>query len=405
MNFTQRIIISMVLGVLFGIILNISSSILDFNINFLVEGILYPVGTIFISLLKLMVIPLVFVSIICGVSSLGNLNALRRISIKTVLLYMLTTSLAIIIALLVAYIISPGAGVNISAVAEYSFQSQSPPQFRDVIVNLFPDNPIRAMADGEILQVIIFSLLFGFALVLLGEKGSKISSFFIDLNEVIIRMVFLVISIAPIGVFALIARTFAIQGADVFLPLLSYSIAVMVGLLLQLSLVYSSLLFFSNRDFFKFLNSMRTPVSFAFSTASSSATIPITLDAVEKNLHVKKSISSFTVPLGATINMDGTAIMQGVATVFIANVYAIDLVFSDYLMVIITATLASIGTAAVPSAGMIMLAMVLEQVGLPVEGIALVLGIDRLLDMFRTSINILGDAAITCFIDKTEDKY
>ena len=405
MNFTQRILISMFLGILFGIILNISYSIFGFNINFLVEYILYPLGSIFISLLKLMVIPLVFVSLVCGVTSLQSLDALRRISLKTISLYLVTTSLAITIALALAYIISPGDSINISLIRDYSFESQATLSFSSVLINIFPDNPIRAMADGEILQVIIFALLFGFALAISGEKGKKVSHFFTDLNEVIIRMVFIIISIAPIGVFALIARTFAIQGIEVLLPLLSYCISVILALLLQLSLVYGLLLYLSNIGFIKFLKCMREAISFAFSTASSSATIPVTLDAVEKKLHVKKSIASFTIPLGATINMDGTAIMQGVATVFIANVYAIDLVFSDYLMVIITATLASIGTAAVPSAGMIMLAMVLEQVGLPVEGIALVLGVDRLLDMFRTSINILGDSAITCFIAKTEDKY
>ena len=222
MNFTQRILISMFLGILFGIILNISYSIFGFNINFLVEHILYPLGSIFISLLNLMVIPLVFVSLVCGVTSLQSLDALRRISLKTISLYLVTTSLAITIALALAYIISPGDSINISLISDYSFESQATLSFSSVLINIFPDNPIRAMADGEILQVIIFALLFGFALAISGEKGKKVSHFFTDLNEVIIRMVFIIISIAPIGVFALIARTFAIQGIEVLLPLLSY---------------------------------------------------------------------------------------------------------------------------------------------------------------------------------------
>ncbi len=258
------------------------------------------------------------------------------------------------------------------------------------------------MANDQMLQIILFALLFGFAISAAGERGKHIASLFADLNEVILRMVLLVIKLAPIGVFALIARTFATQGMDIFRPLLGYCVAVVVGLLLHLFVTYGLLLRATGLSPIRFLSQMRAPMSFAFSTSSSSATIPVTLNTVETRLGVKNSIASFTIPLGATINMDGTAIMQGAATVFIANVYGIDLVLGDYLTVILTATLASIGTAAVPSAGLIMLAMVLSQVGLPVEGIALIIGIDRLLDMLRTAVNVAGDAAVTCFVARSE---
>jgi DAACS family dicarboxylate/amino acid:cation (Na+ or H+) symporter len=228
-------------------------------------------------------------------------------------------------------------------------------------------------------------------------------NFFTDLNEVIMKMILLIIKLAPIGLFTLIARTFANQGIDIFLPLAGYFLVVALALLVHLAVTYSLLLRAAGLSPIKFLGQMRAPMSFAFSTSSSSATIPVTLNTLETRLGVQNSVASFTVPLGATINMDGTAIMQGAATVFIANVYGIDLALGDFITVILTATLASIGTAAVPSAGLIMLAMVLGQVGLPVEGIALIIGIDRILDMMRTAGNVAGDGAVTCFVARTED--
>jgi DAACS family dicarboxylate/amino acid:cation (Na+ or H+) symporter len=253
------------------------------------------------------------------------------------------------------------------------------------------------------LQIIVFALFFGFALTRAGEAGARIVRVFEDLNDIIMRMVLLVIRTAPIGVFALITQTFATQGIDVFRPLAAYFLVVVIGLALHLGLTYTSIVRLSGLSVARFLAKMRAVMTFAFSTSSSSATIPLTLSTLEHRLGVRNSIASFTVPLGATINMDGTAIMQGVATVFIANVYSIDLGMTDYMIVILTATLASIGTAAVPSAGLIMLAMVLGQVGLPVEGIALILGIDRLLDMLRTAVNVCGDSAVTLAVARSEN--
>jgi DAACS family dicarboxylate/amino acid:cation (Na+ or H+) symporter len=401
MTFTQRILIAMGAGIVIGVFLNVYGSSFQGTSDFLVDGVFYVVGSIFISLLKLMVVPLVLVSLVCGVTALGDLRALGRIGGKTLGLYLCTTAVAITIALTIATVISPGGGFELAG-GEYSYEASEAPPLTEVIIGMVPDNPIRAMADSQMLQIILFALLFGFAITATGERGKHIAGLFADLNEVILTMVLLVIKAAPIGVFALISRTFTTQGIDIFRPLLGYCIVVVLGLLLHLAITYGLLLRAAGLNPIRFLSQMRAPMSFAFSTSSSSATIPVTLNTVETRLGVKNSIASFTIPLGATINMDGTAIMQGAATVFIANVYGIDLLFADYLTVILTATLASIGTAAVPSAGLIMLAMVLSQVGLPVEGIALIIGIDRLLDMLRTAVNVAGDAAVTCFVARTE---
>jgi DAACS family dicarboxylate/amino acid:cation (Na+ or H+) symporter len=401
MSFTQRILLAMLAGILVGIAVNIYGAAVEPLTGFAVEGVFYVLGQIFISLLQLMVVPLVLVSLVCGVTALGDLRALGRVGGKTFGLYLMTTAIAIMLALAVARVLSPGEGFElVGELAEY--QSREAPPLTEVIIDMIPENPIRAMADGQMLQIIVFALLFGFSITLAGERGQHVMNLFTDLNEVIMKMIFLVIRIAPIGVFALIARTFANQGLEIFKPLAGYFIAVMVGLLLHLVVTYGLMLRIAGLSPFKFFGQMRAPMSFAFSTSSSSATIPVTLNTLETRLGVQNSVASFTVPLGATINMDGTAIMQGVATVFVANVYGIELAFGDYVTVIMTATLASIGTAAVPSAGLIMLAMVLGQVGLPVEGIALIIGIDRLLDMLRTAVNVAGDGAVTCFVARSE---
>ena len=401
MSFTQRILLSMFAGIVVGLALNIFGPIVPVVNAFLVDGLFYVVGAAFLALLKLMVVPLVLVSLVCGVNAMGDLRTIGRVGAKTLGLYLFTTAVAIILALTLARVVSPGGGFEMTGeFAEY-VPREAPP-LADVLINIFPENPIQAMAEGQMLQIIVFALLFGFGANLAGERGKPVVRFFSDLNEVILKMVLMIILLAPIGVFALISRTFATQGIEIFGPLVGYFILVAVVLVLHLLLTYSAILRLSGMSPVKFLTKMRAPLSFAFSTSSSAATIPVTLNTLETRLGVKNSIASFTVPLGATINMDGTAIMQGVATVFIANVYGVDLVFSDYLTVVLTATLASIGTAAVPSAGLIMLAMVLGQVGLPVEGIALIIGVDRLLDMLRTAINVAGDGTVTCVIAHSE---
>ncbi len=402
MNFTQRILLSMLAGIVVGVALNMGGPLIPGLSQFLVDGLFYVVGSIFVAMLKLMVVPLVLVSLVCGVNAMGDLRTIGRVGVKTLGLYLFTTAIAIMLALTLAGIIAPGSDFDLTG--EFSeYTPNTAPPLAEVLINIFPENPIQAMADGQMLQIIVFALLFGFAANLAGERGKPVVKLFSDLNEVILKMVLMVIQLAPIGVFALISRTFATQGIEIFGPLVEYFILVGAVLILHLMLTYSVILKFVGINPIRFLAQMRAPMSFAFSTSSSAATIPVTLECLERRLGVKKSIASFTVPLGATINMDGTAIMQGVATVFIANVYGIDLAFSDYLTVVLTATLASIGTAAVPSAGLIMLAMVLGQVGLPVEGIALIIGVDRLLDMLRTAINVAGDGTVTCVVARSED--
>ncbi|WP_428103421.1 dicarboxylate/amino acid:cation symporter [Candidatus Rariloculus sp.] len=390
----------MAAGIVVGVTFSMVGAPLQPVNDVLVDGLLDAIGRIFVALLQMMVVPLVLVSIVCGVASLGDLRALGRVGVKTLGLYLLTTAIALVLALTLARVVSPGQGFDLAG--EVAYQSQPPPPLTEVFVNMFPANPVRALAEGQMLQIIFFALLLGFAITRAGEAGRRIGAIFSDLNAVIMKMVSLVIRTAPLGVFALITTTFAAQGLELFRPLAGYAIVVAVSLLLHVCLTYTAVLRLARLSPIAFLTKMRAVMTFAFSTASSSATIPLTLGTVKKRLGVGNSVASFTVPLGATINMDGTAIMQGVATVFIANVYGVDLVLADYLTVVLIATLASIGTAAVPSAGLIMLAMVLGQVDLPVEGIALIIGIDRLLDMMRTAVNVCGDGAVTCLVARTE---
>lgn len=400
MTFTAKIIVAMAAGIVVGSVFSAFSEPLAPVSALFVGGLLDAIGQIFIRLLQMMVVPLVLVSLVCGVTALGDVRALGRVGAKTLGLYLVTTAVAVTLALLVAKLINPGDGFELTGQA--NFVAREAPPLSQVLIEMFPANPIRALADGQMLQIIVFALILGFSMTLAGAAGQRISALLSDLNDVILHMVLLVIKLAPLGVFALITETFATQGLEVFKPLADYFFAVVCALVLHLLLTYTSLLRLARLGIRRFLGKMRPVMTFAFSTSSSSATIPLTLSTLEQRLGVKNSIAAFTVPLGATINMDGTAIMQGVATVFVANVYGVDLGLGDYLTVILTATLASIGTAAVPSAGLIMLAMVLGQVGLPVEGIGLIIGIDRLLDMLRTAVNVSGDAAVTCFVARSE---
>jgi len=399
-NLTRKIVIGMLLGLLVGGGLN-SIGTEGFTGVYIVDGLLYVVGSIFIASLKLLVVPLVFISLVCGTASLNDVRKLGRVGLKTVGLYLFTTAIAISLALVAAVIIGPGLGFDLSA--EATFASKSPPPLVEVLIEIFPTNPVQAMASGKMLQIIVFAILFGLAMVLAGAPGQRLLSFFQDGNEVIMKLVLMLMQVAPYGVFALLARTFAAEGFGAIMPLAKYFFLVLFVLLLHGTGTYMILLKALGRlNPVRFFKNMRAVHVFAFSTASSNATIPVSLETVEHKMGVNNSIASFTIPLGATINMDGTAIMQGVATVFIAQAYGMDLAMSDFLVVVLTATLASIGTAGVPGVGLIMLAMVLEQVGLPVEGIALIIGVDRLLDMVRTAVNVTGDATVTCVVAKSE---
>ncbi len=403
---TRRIIIAMFAGGVIGIGINMASGDVGaFLQNVVVEELFGIVGQIFVTILKMLVVPLVFVSLVCGVVSLGDVHALGRIGVKTLALYLLTTALAITIALVLAGIFAPGEGFQITS-GYADFQPAPPPPLSDVLIGMIPGNPFTALAQGNMLQIIVFSIIFGISLTLSGKAGQPVVKIFTSLNEVVMKMVGIIMWLAPVGVFCLIGKTFATQGIEVIAPLLGYFVVVVAALGVHFFCSYGSLIAFVARlSPLVFFQKMRAALIFAFSTASSNATIPVTLRSVEKRLGADNSVASFTVPLGATINMDGTAIMQGVATVFISNVYGIGLGMTDYLTVIATATLASVGTAGVPGVGLIMLSMVLLQVGLPVEGVALIIGVDRLLDMLRTAVNITGDAAVTCVVAKSENAF
>ena len=401
MNLTVRNLIGMVSGIVVGLLIQFSTSPEAWIQTFLVHGILDTGGTLFVASLRLMVVPLVFVSLVCGASNLADGAAMGRLGGKTLGLYLMTTAIAISLALSLALIVSPGESGSFATTTEYS--PRETPSFKEVVIGIFPTNPVAAMAEGKMLQIIVFALLFGIAIAKVGTPGQKIKAAFEDLNAILMRLIMMLVQVAPIGVFCLMAKLFTTVGWAQIADLATYFITVVSALVIHLVVVYPIILTLLARvNPISFFGKMREPMVFAFSTSSSGATLPITLRTVRERLGVSNQIASFSVPLGATINMDGTAIMQGVATVFIAQVYAVDLVFADYLTVIITATMASIGTAAVPGVGIIMLTMVLAQVGLPVEGIALILGVDRLLDMMRTAVNVAGDSTVALTVAQTE---
>ena len=402
-NLSARILIGMGLGAALGLLINLFATDIAWVDTYIVNGLFHVLGKIFIASLQMLVVPLVLVSLICGVSSLQDSSKLGRMGLKTVALYLFTTAIAVSLALLAAYLVGPGIGANFP-IAEFS--AKEAPPLIDTIINLVPKNPINAMAEGKMLQIIVFAVLFGLAITQAGKPGQIISEFFQNMNEVIMKMVTIIMALAPYGVFALIAKLMATLGVDSILPLAKYFFLVITVLLVHGALTYPLLLkFVGGLNPSIFLKKMRAVQLFAFSTSSSGATIPVSMETVTKRLGVNNSIASFTVPLGATINMDGTAIMQGVATVFIAQVYQIDLSFVQYLTIILTAVLASIGTAAVPGVGLITLTMVLQQVGLPIQGIALIIGVDRILDMVRTAVNVTGDATVSCIVSKGEGDF
>lgn len=398
---TTKIFISLILGAIFGIILCYmvpSSHIKD---DIIVEGILYVIGQGFIRLMKMLVVPLVFCSLVCGSMSIGDTKKLGTVGVRTLVFYLFTTALAVTVALSVGNIINPGVGLDMSAVQSNAadVQSMEATSLTDTLLNIIPDNPINSLANGNMLQIIVFALIVGIILAKLGERTETVGNFFSQFNDIMMEMTMMVMSLAPIGVFCLISRTFANIGFSAFVPLAKYMIGVLIALAIQCFVVYMSLLkVFTGLNPIIFIKNFFPVMAFAFSTATSNATIPMSIDTLSKKMGVSKKISSFTIPLGATINMDGTAIMQGVAVVFAAQAFGIHLSLTDYLTVIGTATLASIGTAGVPSVGLVTLTMVFNSVGLPVEAIGLIMGIDRILDMTRTAVNITGDAVCTTIV-------
>ena len=405
MGLTTKIFVALIAGAILGIILCYLVPDSSFKKDVIVEGILYVIGQGFIRLMKMLVVPLVFCSLVCGSMSIGDTKKLGTVGVRTLVFYLATTALAVSVALTVGNLINPGVGLDMSSIqsSASSVETMEATSLTDTILNIIPDNPINSLASGTMLQVIVFALIVGVILAKMGERAETVANFFSQFNDIMMEMTMVVMSVAPIGVFCLIARTFANIGFSAFVPMLKYMGAVILALAIQCFGVYQILLFlFTRLNPMRFIKKFFPVMSFAFTTATSNATIPLSIDTLHKKIGVSKKISSFTIPLGATVNMDGTSIMQGVAVIFIAQVYGISLTPSDLLTVVATATLASIGTAGVPSVGLVTLAMVLQSVGLPTEGIALIMGIDRILDMLRTAVNITGDAVCTTIVAHQE---
>lgn len=396
---SQQIFISLIIGIVVGILIHYFMPEGHFRDDILIEGIFYTIGQIFIRLMQMLVVPLVFFSIADGCRNLGDTETLGKVGVRIVVFYICTTALAIFLSLVLANIINPGKGMNLSLGAnEFEVDSGEEFSISKTILNFVPTNPIGALANGEMIQIIIFAVIVGLLIASMEDRLMTLGNVVTEMNDLMMGMTMWVMKLAPIGVFFLITRTFASLGYDVIISMLSYMATVLGGLAVQLILVYMLLLtVFTRVNPINFLKKFAPVMTFAFSTASSNATVPVNIKTLEE-MGVDRKISSFTIPLGATINMDGTAIMQGVAVVFIANAYGIDLTLADFATVILTATIASVGTAGIPSVGLITLSMVLQSVGLPVEGIAMIMGIDRILDMARSAVNISGDAAGTIIV-------
>jgi Na+/H+-dicarboxylate symporter len=402
-----KILIGLIAGIPVGLILGPRAEFIK------------PLGDLFIRLIRMIVVPLVFSSLLVGTASLGNIKKLGRIGAKTIAYYLCTTAIAITIGLVIANTVRPGAGLDettkdrllssygTEAAEKIEMARQKPSVLETLtgtITRIVPENPVESLAEANMLHIIFFALLFGVSITLVpNARGKVVVDFFDGVSEAMVRMVHIVMKFAPIGVLALIADVVGRFGAEILLSLLKYSLVVVIGLALHMTVIYSAAVrIFSRIGLRQFFKGIRPAQLIAFSTSSSNATLPVTIECAEENLGVSEEVSSFVLPLGATINMDGTALYQGVAAVFIAQVYGLSLSLGDQLTIVLMATLASIGAAGVPGIGIITLTMVLQTIGLPLEGIALVLGVDRILDMCRTTVNITGDASAAVVVAATE---
>ena len=402
MSFTKKVLFSMVTGIIVGLLINnffIPNQLIE---SILINQIFHTISSIFLILLKMIVLPLIFVSIISGIISINDVNTLGRLGIKTLTLYIFTTMIAITLALFISSFVNYNIEV-IDAVNNTKQVLAAEPS-SNFILSIFPQNFFAALVDGNVIQVLSFAIFIGISASYIKHEIPEFVNLIDNLNKIFNKMVLIIISFTPIAVFALLAKTFSMEGLDVFIPLMKYFSIVVLVLLLHFTFTYSLLLkVFSNLDIGTFYAKLKSLIIFTFSTSSSNASIPFTLDVVTNKYGVNKSLASFSVPLGATINMDGTAIMQGCATYFLAAYYGIELELVDFIVIILTATVASIGTAGIPSAGIIMLSLILTELGIPLEGITLLLGVDRLLDMMRTSVNVSGDTCISCVVAHSEN--
>ncbi|MGE7978614.1 dicarboxylate/amino acid:cation symporter [Psychrobacillus sp. NPDC093200] len=402
MKLATRILWALVLGAVVGVILNIVAPEFFKTAD---SYLFTPLGTIFLNLIKMLIVPLVFFSIAVGVANIGDPKSLGRMGGKAMLFFLATTAVAITIGIVLALVFQPGDSENFD-VGSVEYEAAEAPPVSETLLGIIPANPVQAMASGDMLQIIFFAVFIGLGISYLGSKVESVQRFMEQANELMMFLVTLVMKFAPIGTFGLLASAVGKQGFDALKVMFMYMVVVFLALLVHSVIVYGSALkFLAKQNPLKVIKEYLPALTVAFSTSSSSATLPISMEIAQKKLGVPKGISSFVQPLGATVNMDGTAIMQGVATIFIAQVYGVDLSFVQMLTVVLTAVLASIGTAAVPGAGMIMLAMVLESVNLPVEGIALIIGIDRLLDMTRTMVNCTGDLTCALYVTESEKKH
>ena len=398
MSFTKKIIVSMILGILIGVTFNLTS-LLESSSGTYVINLLDLVSYLFLSSLKLIIVPLIFFSIVCGIVSLSDDVSISRLGIKTLLLYTITTVIAISLGLLFS------SFINYEPIEMKNLDSVINIENIETDGNIFPNNIFKSLSDGNIIHLLIFAVLIGISAARIKNRIKTFIQYFYDFNDVINELVKLIISFTPVAVFCILAKTFSTQGIETIMSLAGYFFTVVFVLLFHFLFTFSILIkLFTALNPVKFFQNLKDVVIFTFSTSSSSASIPFTLKAAEEKYGIDRSISTFTVPLGATINMDGTAIMQGCATFFLASLYGIDLGINEIVTIVITATIASIGTAGIPSAGIIMLTVIFTQIGIPLEGITLLLGVDRLLDMMRTSVNVSGDICISCVIASSENK-
>ena len=394
-----KIAIGFVIGIVLGFVIGPMQQSSTFISNFLIP-LLDLIGKIFLGLLKMLIVPLVFASIITGAASIGDPKVLGRIGVKTLVLYLSTTVVAIFFGLVLGNIIQPGLGLSIEGAAG---EAKAAAGMVDVLMGIIPVNPLQALVSGSMLQIIVFALFLGVSATLIGEKGKIFLKFNESLAETMYKMTGIVMKFAPVGILALIAVTAAKYGPAVLAPFAKVIFAVYLGCALQALLVYSGLIMaVVKKSPLWFFGGVKEAMLAAFVTRSSSAVLPISMRNVQENLGVSEKVSSFVLPLGATINMDGTALYQGVCALFVAQAFGIPLSMGAQVGILITATLASIGTAGVPGAGLIMLSMVLTSAGLPIEGIGLVAGIDAVLDMARTSINVTGDMCVSAVVARSE---
>ncbi|MFZ5634568.1 MAG: dicarboxylate/amino acid:cation symporter [Bacillota bacterium] len=393
MKLSTKVLIGLGAGIIAGLILN--------NYAGAVNTWIKPFGTLFLNLIKMIIVPLVFASLVMGASSLGDLKKLGRIGGKTIVYYLATTVVAVTIGLIIAHLFNPGVGLTLPVEAKYA--GKEAPALSSVLLGIVPTNPFEAMVSGNMLQIIVFGLFVGIGITAIGTKGAVVKAFFDGFAELMFKITGWIMEFAPYGVFALITPVVAANGPGVLFPLAKVILAVYIACILHAAIIYSAAVSaFGRKSPLAFFKGILPAQLIAFSTCSSAATLPVTMKCTEENLGVSKGVSSFVLPLGATVNMDGTAIYQGVAAIFVAQIYGLDLSLGQQLIIILTATLGSIGAAGVPGAGLIMLTMVLTSVNLPLEGMAIIAGIDRILDMARTTINVTGDACGSVVVASTE---